>query len=340
MNKIKSKEYNQIPLYEDFAFEPFQKGYIPVSRIESWQEYKARFSQESGKFIYRGHKEGSWTLSTSFSRLCNNPAECEINEMLSIFKDTLKEMELKDTSGNYYHEYDNAHLWGLGRHHGLLTPTLDWSYDPSVALFFAFEDPNNTDAQNPYAAIYVVDKNYIQVHLKDEITIIDSIHPENDRAINQKGLFTLTASHAPLENIIVNDQDNSYKYFRKIYVRRVDQKNCIQELDEQGINKKSLYPNSLEGAVHYSNLHARKFFRSIFPGGTILTIRQRVIDPLAEKEKIAKKLEVIYPNSNNNEISFAAASIFEVFRELRKNNSSDTPFTKKLDAFYDHFTSD
>lgn len=289
MNKIKSKDYNQIPLYEEFALEPFQKGYIPVSRIESWKEYMSFFSQGSGKYIYRGHKEGSWTLSTSFSRLCNNPAEREINEMLSIFKVTLKEMGLKDTSGNYYHEYDDSHLWGLGRHHGLLTPTLDWSYDPSVALFFAFEDPSNNDVQNPYAAIYLLDKNYILEHLNDKLTIIESIHPENDRAINQKGLFTLTASHSPLEDIIINDQDNSYKYFRKVYVRRVDQINCIRELDEQGVNKKSLYPNSLEGAVHYSNLQARRFFRSIFPGGVILTILQSVVDPIEEKRKNSKE---------------------------------------------------
>lgn len=331
MIKIKSKEYKKIPLYKDFALESFHNGYIPVSQIESWQEFKNIFSQESREFIYRGQKEGDWDLSTSFSRLCNNPVEHEINEMISIFKETLKEMGLKDISGNDYHEYDDAHIWGLGRHHGLLTPTLDWSHDPSVALFFAFEDPTKNNVQNPYAAIYLLNKNYVLKHLKGQLTIIDSIHPENDRAINQKGVFTLTTSYSPLESIILNDQDNSYKYFRKIYVKRVDQKNCIRELDKQGINKKSLYPNSLEGAVHYSNLQAQKFFRSIFSGGAILTFRQRVVDPVAEKEKIAKKLKSIYSNPNDNEISFAATSIFEVFNELRKSNANDSNCIKKLD---------
>ncbi|HAT5923233.1 TPA: FRG domain-containing protein [Legionella pneumophila] len=340
MKKIKTQDYSQIPAYKDFAFEPFQKGYIPVSRVESWQEFNSLFSQEFEKCIYRGHKEGSWTLSTSFSRLCNNPGEHEITEMLAIFKSTLKEMNLKDNSGNYYYEYDDAHLWGLGRHHGLLTPTLDWSYDPSVALFFAFEDPNNNDVQNPYSAIYLLDKNYIQKNLKEKIKILDSIHPENNRAINQKGLFTLTASYVPMEEIIVADEENAHKYFRKIYIRREDQKNCVRFLDKQGINKKTLYPNSLEGAVHYSNLQARKFFRSIFPGGPIITIRQKVVNPVIEKEKIVKKLKSLKPSQNDNGLNLAAECIFEIFYELRKINSNDTNFINKLDLFYNEYSSE
>lgn len=58
MKKIQSEEYNQIPIYEDFVLEPYQKGFIPVSRLENWREFQTFFSKESGKFIYRGHKEG------------------------------------------------------------------------------------------------------------------------------------------------------------------------------------------------------------------------------------------------------------------------------------------
>ncbi|WP_131778507.1 FRG domain-containing protein [Legionella bozemanae] len=339
MKKIQPKEYNQIPIYNNFVLEPFQQGYIPVSRVESWQEFNLLL-QETGTFIYRGHKEGGWTLSTSFSRICNNPVEHEITEMLAIFQSTLKEMKLKDNTGNYYHKYEDALLWGLGRHHGLLTPTLDWSYDPSVALFFAFEDPNNNDVQNPYSAIYLLDKNYIQNNLKEKIKILDSIHPGNNRAINQKGLFTLTESYVPIEEIIAADEENAHKYFRKIYTKRNDQKNCIRFLDKQGINKKTLYPNSLEGAVHYSNLQARKFFRSIFPGGSIITIRQKIVNPVIEKEKIVKKLKSLKPNQNDNELNLAAECIFEIFYELRKKNSSDTNFINKLDLIYNEYSSE
>ncbi len=332
MKKIQANEYDQIPIYEDVALESFQDGYIPVSRIEHWQDIKPLLlSWRSKPFIFRGHKESHWSLSSSFSRLCNNPEEKEANELLDLFRNALEDMDLRDSSGNYYHQYDNDHLWGLGRHYGLLTPTLDWSHDPLVALFFAFEDPDN-DVRNPYAAIYFLDRKYVEKNLQNKIVIIDSISPDNSRAINQKGLFTRTTSDDSVEAELKN-LDNIHLYFRKLYIKNTDRKNCIHFLEKHGIHKKSLYPNSIEGAVHYSNLKAQKFFRKIFPGGPIISIVQQVMNASAEVEKIAKSIKSD-KNLQNSEVVIAAKYIFEVMHQLKKEYSSDVDFLKKLDKFY------
>jgi hypothetical protein len=146
---------------------PIKNNEVRVHSIKSWNEYLQIINEldiikyENGNgfslsrgFIFRGHSEVSWFLSSKLERnlkfeaiqdgragsfnikKANGPGwykeTCKI--ILGRFKDNLIQIP-----GSIIPEDDNE-LWALGRHHGLLTPFLDWSFNPFVATFFAFYD--------------------------------------------------------------------------------------------------------------------------------------------------------------------------------------------------------
>ncbi|RAP36683.1 hypothetical protein B1207_07730 [Legionella quinlivanii] len=333
--KIKKYDLGNIPILHefetDFALEPFDTGFIPVSKIDSWQSFHEYFAApQFSDFAFRGHKIGKWDLVSSFQRLCNNPKPQELQDILDFFRNTVIEMELS------CFELNDDDLWGLGRHHGLLTPLLDWSNDHNVALYFAFEDNDNNSSDNPYCSIYCFNKELIKEKSNGHIRIINSDSDANVRVLNQNGIFTITEPCKNFESYICHDED-LFTYFRKIYVKREDQRACLNQLDSFGINKKKLYPHSIEGAVEYCNIHYQKFRRTTF-SGCILQIRQRVIDKEAEFQKIAEYLVKNNSNVTNETIDFASRAIYELKETILKQLECTEHYEKLLTFIEDNLT--
>lgn len=125
------------------------------------------------------------------------------------------------------------------QHSGLATRLLDWTYDPTVALFFAVAKKNNNDS-----AVYVLDKNSEFLNVREEETIDPlSIQKQkvylpshiNKRIRAQSGLFTISSDPTvPLKDNVI----------ARIRINKNCTRNLKLMLNKIGVHDKALFPDA------------------------------------------------------------------------------------------------
>lgn len=252
-------------------------GRIPVTRLEHWKDFTELlesnfFNRLKTQLIFRGHRRFDWGLMPTLARI---PESGIIDEALAInqlnhFKKAVRG-RLSDNALVEYGEEDE--LWAVGQHHGLMTPLLDWTYSPYVALFFAFaKEDSEEEKENPYRAIYVLNKTFVaDDKLCPDIRMFEPRKDDHGRLVNQAGLFTFSPYGSTIENKLTDtlasedfeddelrnaaedDQPNIIaRYISKIYIKNEDREGCMRHLRRMNVHHASLFPD-LIGASEYSN---------------------------------------------------------------------------------------
>ncbi len=267
---------NEKPTFEILADEI--NGRIPTTRLEHWRDFSELlesnfFNRMKAQLVFRGHRRFDWNLSPSLARIPQSGiigrplADNQLQHFRRAVRGRLLDSALV---------MDDAEdeLWAVGQHHGLMTPLLDWSYSTYVALFFAFSQVDSDEEKdNPYRAIYVLNKTFIaDDELCPEVRIVEPRKDDHGRLVNQAGLFTFSPYDSTIENALTDtlasedfpdadlkaaseDEEAGIiaRYICKIYIKNEDREGCMRQLRRMNVHHASLFPDVL-GASEYCNL--------------------------------------------------------------------------------------
>lgn len=221
---------------------------VDTYRFPTWDKYVNFISSytelshaDRDKYIFRGQCNANWCLLSSVDRKEKPYASLEerdsyIRNLINNFR---YEAILIDPENSILNsrrdEITERQLEIFARHHGLVTPILDWTQSPFIATFFALWDaPKENDV-----CVWVLDRNIFREKELPGIDILETDHPGrlNKRLVSQRAeVMRVDFIQEPLETLFDGF------IFRMVIPYNVKEQ-ALNALDEMTINAGSLYLN-------------------------------------------------------------------------------------------------
>ena len=220
-----------------------------VVEYKNWADFTRRFLTKyherdrarRRQLLFPGQADSRWHLLTTLDR-----AETFVSA-------AVRERRLTELVGRFRaHAHTlaaNLELTGdlewelFGRHHGLPTSVLDFSYSPYVAAYFAFHEPAPPGAGR--SSIWALDLAGFDTDATPQVAIIDDEAQIrfNPRAQLQNGLFVKMKDVGPVERVL------SARLTRHdLPTGRVERAGVLSVLDAMLINARTLF-RDLDGAA-------------------------------------------------------------------------------------------
>lgn len=366
--ELRSK-LDALPFWPDFREgDPDVDGLIPTCRVESWEKFldamrDPQHNRASSEWVYRGQRGGDWPLASTLGRKFDGgsiPAD-KRQQLLSQFELAMRGRGYDLSAFNG----DDAEIekWAIGQHNGLLTPLLDWTRSPFIALFFAFNTADDAK-KNPSRAVYCVNMSALRTALGEQTLFRDPMGHNNSRLVNQAGLFTMvpddddnfasyvintlqeegvvsaepvtqtaTVASPDSEESVVeytvsdNLSDQLKQYIQKIHIPNVGRMNCLATLRKMNIHNGTLFPDA-QGASLYCNDWLERILR----------------EEKAEREKAAERAIRSTSAATTREVIEATPDALGAVKAVLGQNLGDDYSLEEKDDFasrlYERFQQD
>jgi hypothetical protein len=257
-----------------------------VERIEckTWGEFRSWIDADRQilPVYWRGQKDPAWPLASSFER--------QILRMNGGWKPEASTVHPYD--GRYHREgkpiwkpgfyatmrdrhleafkrassglrgpspavLDTDQWWSLGRHHGLITPLLDWTESPYIAAFFPLSDllkemsfDGGISFDGKAVAVYRLFHN--ESLEGDALRVVRPIVDELGRMQGQRGLFTWLDSEEFFELQGFLNRTGRETLLKQFIISDQAVLDGLRDLKMHGIDHRLLFPD-LDGAAKHAN---------------------------------------------------------------------------------------
>lgn len=252
-------------------------------RFTKWRYFVDFVQQEMldyDHYVWRGQRHSDWALESTLDRLINRakiPELVRTSFRMSHLEQFKYSVRGRRGSNPAALETENE-WWSLGQHHGLATPLLDWTTSPFAAAYFAFISTDKP--QSKFRAVYAITKPGVEIkamqnkrktiasnsknigglidagEVKPEVEFIRPKSDENQRLVNQSGLFTRAPDGVNLDDWIKMNFNGDVEDYTlmKLLIPNADRIDCLRTLNRMNINHLTLFPD-LYGASKYCNLY-------------------------------------------------------------------------------------
>jgi hypothetical protein len=222
-----------------------------------WNAFKAIASADlsaHGDYIYRGQRDGRWSLRTSIHRTSIVRSASDIAAFPNVILPLVHEA-IEGWTGRRWNLSDPLELAQFGaflQHNGFPTPLLDWTYSPYVAAYFAFESVNHFDPQSESVAIYSFNAEkwsaafkqiYDYADLSPHVSILRPRIVGNHKLAIQQGCFTWTNIQDIEGHIRAHEKQVNQEFLVKYELDVRERPKVMKELSLMGISAVQLMPS-------------------------------------------------------------------------------------------------